>query len=264
MSQFRIRYPGESPITLSVRDFAGFRGSRYVESRGEVPDVLECYFSDTMRVDDVQRYTICWLAGTDTPSIRPNSTRDDRFADSGFYDQPPERREGQSVVLLLLESPHKDEYKHNPELEPLRSIAPAQGVTGSNIQAYFHEVLKCGLSPDLCGGASVFIANPMPYQASLASISNNQRKWRPVKNAVWAALWKVEAVKADFAQRLCRYNPDVVINACTSARSNDLPYAISAHVAAFVVAHCPAAKLFATTHPSSWRNASRRWLKPVL
>lgn len=263
MSQFRVCYPGESPITMSVDDFAGFRESRYVDSRGDVPDVLECYFSNAMRVDDVQRYTICWGADTDMPSIQPNSIRDDRFADSRFYDQLPERREGQSVLLLLLESPHKDEYKHDAELEPLRSIAPAQGDTGSNIQAHFHEVLKCGLSPDLCRGASVVIANPIPYQASLVSISNDQGGWHSVKDAVWAALWMNRVVKEHLAERLRRYNPDIVVNACTREGSRDLPYTNNAHVAIFVAAHCPTAKLFATTHPSSWWKASNRWLKPV-
>ena len=167
-------------------------------------------------------------------------------------------------MLLLLESPHKDEYKHDSELEPLQSIAPAQGATGNSIQAHFPEVLRSGLSPDLCDGASVVIANPIPYQTSLVSISNQPSKWRPVRDAVWAAFWKVEAVKEHFAERLCRYNPDIVVNACTSARSNDLPYANNAHVATFVAANCPAAKLFATTHPSSWRIPSHRSLKPVL
>ena len=263
MSQFRVCYPGESPITLSVDDFAGFRESRYVDSCGDVPDVLECYFSDSMRVDDVQRYTICWGTGADTPSIRCNSTRDDRFAYSRFCDQLPERREGQSVVLLLLESPHKNEYKYDPEPESLQSIAPAQGATGNNIQRHFPEVLKCGLSPALCDGASVVIANPIPYQTSLVSISDEPRKWRPVRDAVWAALWNNRVVKAHFAERLRQYNPHVVINACTSARSPDLPYTYSVHVAKFVAAQYPTAKLFTTTHPFSWWRASCRRLKPV-
>ena len=174
------------------------------------------------------------------------------------------RGKANPVVLLLLESPHADEYMCDRESARIQSIAPAQGVTGDRINAHLAEVLKHGLSPEDCGGASVVIANPVPYQASLVSISNQQKKWRPVGDAVWAALWKIEAVREHFAERLRQCNPDIVINACTGARAKSLPYAMNALVATFVAARCPAAKLYATTHPSSWWKAGHRWLKPVL
>ena len=124
-------------------------------------------------------------------------------------------------------------------------------------------VLKNGLSRGLCDGASVVIANPVPYQASLGSIMEECNDWHTVRDAVWATLWNIGAVREDFRDRLRHYNPNIVIDACTSGRSRHPVYSMNAHVAISVAAHCSEAMLYASTHPSSWFKPENRWSKRV-
>ena len=109
------------------------------------------------------------------------------------------------------------------------------------------------------------MANPVPYQASLGSVveipddvtvSRKRVIKRGVRDAVWETLWSIEAVRRDFEQRLRRYAPGVVINACTKV--------VSKHVAEFVATHCPNSKQFETAHPSSWFKQENRRMKQVL
>ena len=141
-------------------------------------------------------------------------------------------------------------------------IAPAQGTTGRLIEKHLADVLRGGdLSRELCDGARVIVANPVPYQASLGSIVEvpnvskcERRKIKEcLRDAVWEALWNIEVVRRDFEDRLRRYAPGVIINACTKKASK--------HVAVFVAAHSPNSKQYETTHPSSWFNQNHRQLK---
>ena len=266
VSEFRVVYPGLPAITLSIKGRLTLRESPYVHCAREIRGL----FSSEMRVRDAQRYTICWPAEARVPCLRPNRERSTQFSQSAFYDRVPEA----DTILLLLESPHVEEYQSDPESGWLRRNAPAQGNTGRRIQEHFADVLSRGeLSHELCDGAKVVIANPVQYLASLRSIveildvdTKERREIRSrVRDAVWLALWSIEAVRRDFEERLRRYEARVVINACTRTMSNawTAPYPMSAHVAAFVAAHCPSAEQYETTHPSRWFDERNRWLKHV-
>lgn len=266
VTEFRIVYPGLPAVALSVQGPLTLGVSPYVHGAREVRGL----FSSCMRVRDVHRYTICWPAGTRSPHLRPNDEGSPQFRESEFADLVPERCE----VLLLLESPHVDEYACDPESKRMRPIAPAQGKTGTRIQDHLAEVLSRGdLPPERLDGARVIIANPVPYQASLGSIVKvpdvNARERKKVKSrvkdVVWQALWDIEAVRRDFKARLRRYVPRIVINGCTRTMSDarTAKCSRSACVAEFVAAHCPDAEQYETTHPSSWFNGSYRWLKRV-
>lgn len=259
MGAFRISYPGELPVTIQVNGSVGFKERRwYVRCSSDVVR----YFSRCMKVPDVHRYTICWPEDADAPCLRLHPARDSRFKHSAFCDRAPALSESERIVLLLLESPHIKEYR--PDCSGrIRPVAPAQGHTGTQIKWHLATVLKNGLCRDLCDGASVVIANPVPYQASLGYILKKGVGWRSVKNEVWAALWNIEAIRNDFHERLRGYNPRIVINACTQGTSKRLAYDMRLHVALSVAAHCSQAKLYAITHPGSWIKAENRWLKRV-
>lgn len=261
MAKFQISCPGEPPVTLQVDGSISFKTSHYVQHSSDVVD----YFSNCMKVPDVHRYTILWPENAGAPCLRPHTERGSGFEDSAFLDRAPELSESDRVVLLLLESPHIKEYKCDCSGR-LRPVAPAQGNTGTRIKEHLATVLKNGLCRDLCDGAKVVIVNPVRYQASLGSIlmESMERKDRlTVKEAVWAVLWNIEAVREDFWTRLRDYNPDIVIDACTSGSSKLLAYDMKAHVAISVAAQCSKTMLYATTHPSSWNDARNHWLKRV-
>lgn len=276
--EFQIWYRNLSRVKISAEGALRFRQSPYVLCGRDVIGL----FSNDMRVRDVQRYTICWPAGTNMPRLQVNAERSVEFRESKFCDRVPDDASEWPVaelprghprvsrtVLLLLESPHVDEYgpdaQGRTEPSTMSPIAPAQGKTGDRIEENLADVLKSGdLSRELCDGARVLVANPVPYQASLESILNVSNVTagrrgpvrRGVKDAVWEALWNIEAVRRDFEDRLRRYVPGVVINACTRI--------LSKHVAVFVARHCPNSELYETTHPSRWFNQKNLWLKRVL
>ncbi len=274
--EFRIVYPNMSPVAISVPILAEgtvkLMQAHYVRHGRDVVG----FFSSDMRVKDVQRYTICWSAGQIVPCLRANGERTPEFMRSSFRDRIPDdvsgwpARElpqshpsvGSHTVLLLLESPHIKEYGGDAKAGSMSPIAPAQGATGTRIKTHFADVLqRSDLTRELCGHARVIVANPIPYQASLGSIldlSNISVDKRPaikrrVRDSVWEALWNMEKVRRDFEERLLRYAPGVVINACTRALSN--------YIAVFVAKHCPNSRLYETTHPSSWINQNHRYLK---
>ena len=276
--EFQIWYRNLSRVKISADGALRFRQSPYVLCGRDVIGL----FSNDMRVRDVQRYKICWPTGQSKPCLLPNGESSPEFGESRFCDRVPDDASEWPVgelprshprvsrtVLLLLESPHVDEYGRHAGLtsmsQSLWPIAPAQSATGRRIEKYLAEVLKSGdLSRELCDGARVIVANPVPYQASLGSIlevpdASPYRKRiikEHVRDAVWETLWNIEAVRRDFRDRLRQYAPGVVISACTRS--------LSKHVAEFVATHCPNSELYETTHPSSWFNRNNLWLKRVL
>ncbi|HQO09732.1 MAG TPA: hypothetical protein PLK90_08350 [Clostridiales bacterium] len=124
------------------------------------------------------------------------------------------------VILLLLESPHKNEYTN-----AFIQIAPAQKSTGkcieSNIISLIEEINK-RINPQLPINTNykLIIANPIPFQTSLHILKNkdsgfddNQRKLR---DRIWKSLWHQNSLRYNFLNRLNNdYKPDLVINACT-------------------------------------------------
>ena len=272
--EFRIFFPGLSPVAVSADSPIMFRRCRYVRGARDVVGL----FSNDMRVRDVQRYTICWPTGANAPGLRANGERSVEFRESAFCDRVPEvarrspvgqllrcRPRASRTVLILLESPHIHEYGCDAESGRMWPKAPAQGATGRRIEQHLADILRGGdLSRELCDGDRVIVANPVPYQASLGSIVevpnvsvHRRREIRErLRDAVWEALWNIEAVRGGFEDRLRRYAPGVVINACTRT--------LGKHVAVFVAAHSPNSKQYETTHPSSWFNQKNRWLKQVL
>ena len=192
----------------------------------------------------------------------------------------------EQTLVILLESPHKDEYFANCIDRP---IAPALGTTGHNVQDYLMEVIHgC---PDICQRLGqettrIIIANPIQFQTSLAAIirvprqrgeSNEEKKEREkrekkIRDAVWKALWDLPAIRDEFRGRLERYHPDFIINACT----HDLEctsYYRAQHdnkckmqcrkrkIRDFLKQKFPCAHIYAAAvHPVSWNDESRRGL----
>lgn len=108
----------------------------------------------------------------------------------------------QSVVLIL-ESPHTDEYKSGT-LPP----SPALGKTGDNIQSFFKQKLQA-TSINLADGAyDIILCNAIQYQTSLGC------KTTIFRDRIWIYLW-ANGERDEFVRRLKHYNPSMIINSCT-------------------------------------------------
>lgn len=114
-----------------------------------------------------------------------------------------------STVVLLLESPHRKEYDSGGQ-----PIAPAQDVTGKNI----HRLMS--IDDTFHNRHSLVICNPIQWQTSLSMIHNLSLSIdmvRDLRNIIWISAWNSDGVKAHFLNRLSRYGPVLVINACTKS-----------------------------------------------
>jgi hypothetical protein len=193
---------------------------------------LEHAFSWDRRVPDVWRYTL-QVRPNKKPKMQPvaaDTTITSRYADRPALDalcvQETHLRDktavAMRVLLLLLESPHADEYDldENGRRAPL---APAQnrGVQGAGrgIDKCWQTVIR---QLDLAeGDYLVIIANPVPYQCSLSTVMPRTRLSLKTKEAqaardhVWESLFALEFMKTDFEMRLLSYEPDIILNCCT-------------------------------------------------
>ena len=185
------------------------------------------------------------------------------------------------TLVILLESPHKDEYFANCIDRP---IAPALGMTGHNIQDYLMDVIHgC---PNICQRLGhettrVIIANPIQFQTSLAAIirvprqngeskeakKKRQEKNKKIRDAIWKALWDHKSLRSEFKGRLKRYHPDFIINACThdlECTSNNRPECSmqcrKRKICDFLKQRFTCAHIYAAAHPCSthWKRTGLR------
>lgn len=245
--KLNVTYPAEQELAATVPTVAIVDDARVSWSAGTVDQaqpvraapvaggVERCVIDDTFGeqnvVPDVDRYRLRRQQGQIT--LHPHTVRGVCPDSNNFCDILTTERnvDYDKTIVIVLESPHKDEYENSatPSGDVGRPIAPAQGKTGTRIRNFFHHVL-CSC-PTLCGQLEehttrVVISNPVPFQASLASIvsipasendskSAPKRKRKKLRDAVWSALWEYGAIQDDFQTRLESYCPDFIINACT-------------------------------------------------
>lgn len=110
---------------------------------------------------------------------------------------------GYKNIVMILESPHINEYKYANE----NFIAPAIGKTGELLKKWFYKCIKKHLSPNK--KYNVILMNAIQYQCSLGEDTIIYR------DKLWCNLWFNYNKKDDFIKRLKHYNPDIIINACT-------------------------------------------------
>lgn len=223
-------------------------------------------------VPDVDRYRLHMEDGR--IALHPHSQCRVAWCSNRYYDHDPIAAgvEGKTIVIVL-ESPHKDEYLRNVG----QPIAPAQGATGSNIQGYLDEVLhSChALCDELTAGTRVLLSNPVQFQASLISIIDYSKldkpkqdpTWKKIRDAVWKALWHLQPVQDDFKDRFENYRPDFIVNACTHDLGCDYKCLTATSsgcrkrkVHDFLLGAFSSAHIYSANHPSSWHRDRNRTL----
>lgn len=112
------------------------------------------------------------------------------------------REKGEKIILVVLESPHVDEYNQTCPVAP----APALGMTGKMLERHFIERINDYVSSDQY---HVILSNAIEFQCSLGVDTNIFR------DRVWLNLWLCENLAEMFKARVKYYNPDIVVNLCT-------------------------------------------------
>lgn len=113
-----------------------------------------------------------------------------------------------SKVVLILESPHKEEYDEN--FNPIRI---ANGSTGVNIKNHMLRLLK--MLDNKTRHFEVTILNPVPYQTSLNYFTKSKKINAMTRNQFWFFCWWNMQCREKFIKRIKKEKYDIIINACT-------------------------------------------------
>lgn len=140
------------------------------------------------------------------------------FLEPSTYKLLPNRDNEKQTIVLVLESPHIDEFdsNHNP-------IRPANGATGRNIEKYIAKYASqhWKLNPKI--DYKICIVNSVQFQASCIhslqanNITLNTKYQRDVlKHCVLIYAFD----SSDLQNRIEEFHPNIVINCCTEKPDN--------------------------------------------
>ena len=151
-------------------------------------------------------------------------------------------------IVLILESPHIDEY--TADFEPLCS---ANGQTGKNINKFLTTILS--IKPV----DHIILCNPIPWQTSLHEIHNQALTgdFKKLRDAIWKHLWNCDNPKNNlqqsFIERIKSYYPEIIINACTKQLRENVQSTINQEFMKI--------DRFQTNHPCSWWASKNRTIE---
>lgn len=154
-------------------------------------------------------------------------------------------------LVLLLESPHKDEYSNFSV--PLR---PAKGLTGTKINNKFGMKInqnqgQCAKFKNKSIIYKVFLVNAIQYQTScyntLSKLNGYQQNWRVIRNCVFKKMWENQPsnLQQNLNDRITSINPSVLINCVTGGKNK---YGLK-NLVSQGLKRTPD---FSLSHPSSW------------
>lgn len=265
--EFGIDSETNQDVCVQVPDFEGAleccntllrseRARNYVrEESGNV--VVTGMFGSRNIVPDVYRYDIRRCQSEFT--LFEHSVEVNRRKHNNYNDRPP-INDGADTLVVVVESPHRSEYYNDDLYSP---IAAAQGDTGCGIHHHLADIVKL-ITDDVTDMGSVYrviIANPIRWQTSLSSLHEKSpwnSPWKELRDAVCRALWNLAAVRCDFLTRLCKYNPSIVVNACTGGSGDD---GFNAEVDQFLLCNNvipDESRRPRTPHPCVWNQERRR------
>lgn len=170
-----------------------------------------------------------------------------------------------SVMAIVLESPHKDEFDNN------QAIGPAIGTTGNNIEKYLPkeilDYLARGDEKIPSGRYKVLLINAIQYQCSLGTYTNKYR------DKIFSKMWKSQNInkenedKNDFCNRLESHNPKVVINCCTKGKfkNKEIKKHLRKLVQNKISEYCNGKNILElrASHPSRWDIKRNRRITKV-
>lgn len=141
-------------------------------------------------------------------------------------------------VILVMESPHKDEF--------IGGWGPAKGATGAQIRRHFGTIVA-GLGGQL---SELILVNAIQYQCSLGVATHLHR------DHVFQSLWE-SGGSVDFEKRLkAIYRPqDMLFNCCTGS---DKRIGRRQFVTASIRNSLGAVSLYSGPHPSGWFSERNR------
>lgn len=215
--------------------------------------VIDKFFSHRMLLRDSVRATMRLETQTSPLEMKFFQNPHKCFPTARFNDQPvSDFLETHRTIVLMMESPHKDEYEENGA-NHLRPIAPANGQAGERIfnhgKSVFGHLPLCQ-NEDYC----VVLCNPIPFQCSLWHLirqSDDEGLDRRIRSNVWRDIWNCPDLgyPERLVCRVARYKPIFAINACTSG--------LKGRIRTLLGRYYPSLSRWETVHPSVWNDKTQ-------
>lgn len=252
--KLNLTYPQRQTVTVREQVVVnGILDRRRATCSGEEIVINDSFGKDNI-IPDVDRYRTRFDGNRIV--LRPHTKCTVSECSNRYYDIAVAKvpRNCDRTLVIVLESPHEEEYLRNNVGLP---IAPAQGNTGLYLCCHLDEVLHSCPSLHRClriGTTRVILSNPVQFQASLVSVidSGNTDRKNKIRDAVWRAIWDTPRIRQDFMDRLKGCKPNYIINACTKSLRTD--------VSNFLRCHFPNCTSYEAHHPSSWNIKKYRKL----
>lgn len=257
--ELKLKYLGKRDLNVDcseIRDVVDELGkiecqSKYLQKDGDALFV-DNFFVEENRVSDVSRYCV----RTGGSAVGKYRICEDKHIVR--HCDVPEQHMQTNVgsIVLLLESPHKDEYKYECG-NIVCPIVPANGKAGTGIDKslctvllHIQEMEDRFIKP----GYQIVISNPIQFQASLYAVHrkplSKDDKWRKLRDKTWSRLWQEEDVRRCFRRRLERYDPKIIISACTK----NLRACVNSVIKEYCASKEQEVPLYEVTHPSMWQD----------
>ena len=264
--------PGRNrDFCIEVRNFRRISECCEVLSEVEDGDHVRCENDDVIItgmfgsrniVPDVYRYDIQRCQNRFTLSTHDvcevNLRRHNNYKDQ------PATNDGTDTLVVVVESPHRSEYYNDDLSSPIAAAqGDTSGDTGYGIHHHLVDIVNLIANDvtDMSDVYRVIIANPIRWQTSLSSLHKNSpwnSPWTELRDAVCSTLWNLAAVRCNFLTRLCKYNPSIVVNACTGGSGDD---GFNAEVDQFLLCNNiipDESRRPRTPHPCVWNQEHRR------
>jgi len=192
--------------------------SPYVERRNNKIIIKNAFFDESLSVKNVTRYSL--KKREDKFELFELDRSHVDFKTSKFIDHPIGESSIAQSIVIILESPHKDEYDYENDL--IIPIAPSQGSTGNLIFEKFVQIISANLEILKLLDENeyrILLVNPIPYQTSLQFLHKQKLTsvYTTLRDKVWIELWqKNESHKDLFMKLLDEIKPCLILNCCTS------------------------------------------------
>ena len=150
---------------------------------------------------------------------------------------PAVMRPNLPCIIMVLESPHIDEYIGTP--------GPAKGFTGEMIRLHLQKALPL----DGISGYGLIVVNAIQYQCSLGVSTDLFR------DRVFRAAWNFGGRESLGArvERLYRHG-DILVNCCTKGKDYEVNMPLRLLVEGELRRVLPGVRSIRRLHPSSWRK----------
>jgi hypothetical protein len=234
-------------LTLEINsEFRNKLNKDLIHNKNNKITLSENLFSDEKIVPNVYRYIFeknksSWILVKDEKNnedIKYNNR-------SKFNDRDIKKDDNIASIVLLLESPHKDEYS-----EDFKPIGPAQGLTGDKIDSMLLKIMNLNFDEFKLDEKKyrIILMNPVPYQTSLNYLFKNKSEKinKSVRNKVWKKLWENIELQDEFKNQISDLKPELIFNACTSELKPNISKFLK------TIESLNKTIIFEINHPSSW------------